>query len=229
MGHLIRMTLGDYLIFIGLDPALGGATGKGDFLGIAVHVLPKKKPLNRPWLPFLVKLFKLKAGSYKTMWHNLTDPNGALYPYRSFYRMQVDYTTEKMLGDFLESKFGETRVIKTPFTKGESGSKMRLANSSLSFLKSGYAFPDHNLIEDPDERDNIRQLKKQIVNEELVLNPDGSAKFRHKGPHNDLLHGWMLSLDECLKFVLSKQGQSGEYVGSPMIEQSEINYSMGHL
>lgn len=226
---MITMNLKNYLTFIGLDPALGGATGKGDFLGIAVHVLPKVRPVNVPWVPFLTKLFKLKSDNYKTMWNNLVNPDGVLYPYRSFYKMQVDYTTEKTLGDFLEDKFGESRVIKTPFTKGETGSKMRIANSSLTFLKSGYALPDHNLIQDPFERENIRQLKKQIVNEELILNPDGSVKFRHKGPHNDLLHGWMLSLDECLKYVVSKQGKSSEYVGSQLVEEPEVNYAMGQF
>jgi len=220
------MNLSDYLIFIGLDPALGGATGKGDFLGIGVHVLPKRKPVNAPWVPFLTKLFKLKSKTYKTMWDNLTNTNGALYPYRNFFSMQVDYTTEKTIGDFLEDKYDESRVIKTPFTKGETGSKMRIANSSLTFLKSGYTFPDHTMIEDPVERENIRELKKQIVNEEIVLNADGSVKFRHKGPHNDLLHAWMLSLDECLKYVVSKQGSTGEYIGSQINETPEINYGV---
>lgn len=223
------MNLNNYLIFIGLDPALGGATGKGDFLGISIHVLPRTKPVNTPWLPYLTKLFKLKADTYKTMWDNLTKPGGAIYPYRNFYRMQIDYTTEKTIGDFLEDKYGEDRVIKTPFTKGESGSKMKIAKSSLTFLQSGYTFPDHNMIQDPEERENIRQLKKQIVNEELVLNADGSVKFRHKGPHNDLLHGWMLSLDECLTYVMGKQGRNGEYVGSPMVEEASVNYGFGQF
>ena len=81
-----------------------------------------------------------------------------------------------------------------------------MAKSSKTFLDNGYNFPDHNKIAHPVERDNIRTLKQQIINEQILLNPDGSIKFEHKGKHNDLLHAWMLSLAATEEYMINKLG-----------------------
>lgn len=204
-----NMDRNDYKLFIGMDPAL-----QGDYFGVAIHALPLIKPKNKPWLPFLLRLIKLQAKNYSDIWNALN--SGVLETYNYFYKLQIDYTNEKTIADFLEEKYGESRIIKTPFTKGEAGSKMRLAQNSLKLLQSGYNFPDHTKIPDVVESDNVKALKTQIINEEVVFNPDGSVKFRHKGKHNDLLHAWMLSLDEVMKFMLGSQGTDGIIIGGPL-------------
>lgn len=196
----------DYELFIGMDPAI-----IGDYFGIAVHALPMEIPEDKPWIPLLIKLIKLQKGDYKSTWDQLTE--GVLSKYSNFRAINIDYTNEKTLADFLEEKYGEDRVKKTPFTKGEAGTKMQMAKTSKTFLDNGYNFPDHNKIANPVERDNIRTLKQQIINEQVLLNPDGSIKFEHKGKHNDLLHAWMLSLSITEEYMIHKLGGGMPFMG----------------
>lgn len=203
------MNSNDYHLFIGMDPAI-----IGDFFGICVHALPKIIPTGKAWLPLLIKLTTLQKGNYDSTWQELND--GVLSKYRNFKALNIDYTNEKTLADFLEEKYGERRILKTPFTKGEAGTKMQIAKSSKQLLDNGYAFPDHNRIEDPIERNNIRTLKQQIVNEQIIINSDGSIKFEHKGKHNDLLHAWMLSLDVTMQYMINRLGRGGEIIAGPI-------------
>lgn len=212
----------DYELFIGMDPAI-----VGDYFGICVHALPRVIPNDKKtWMPLLIKLIKLQKGSYNSTWEELT--NGILSKYSSFRALNIDYTNEKTLSDFLEEKYGDDRVKKTPFTKGESGTKMQMAKSSKTFLDNGYNFPNHNKIDDPIERDNIRTLKQQIINEQILLNSDGSIKFEHKGKHNDLLHAWMLSLDITYQYMTSKLGRSIIHRGGPIIQKQQ-SFIYDHL
>jgi len=192
-----------YELFIGMDPAI-----VGDYFGIAVHALPIEIPEDvSTWMPRLIDLHKLQKGKYSSTWDELQ--SGVLSKFEGFKVINIDYTNEKTLADFLEEKYGEDRIKKTPFTKGEAGTKMQMAKSSKSFLDNGYTFPDHTKIDNPIKRDNIRTLKQQIINEQILLNPDGSIKFQHKGKHNDLLHAWMLSLDVTMQYMVYKLGGGG--------------------
>ena len=205
--------LNDTLTFIGMDPAL-----KGDFFGICVHELTRNRPNdNTPWMPRLKKLIKLQADNYVAMWDALN--GGVLARYRDFYMLNIDYSNEKTIADFLEEKYGERKITKTPFTKGESGSKMKIAQDTLQLLNSGYKFPDHHKIPNPEARENIRILKQQLVQEEIVINPDGSIKFRHKGKHNDLLHAWMLSLSSTREYMLAMQGSGGPTICGSLVNR----------
>lgn len=192
-----------------MDPAI-----IGDYFGICVHALPAVIPDNKPWMPLLIKLTTLQKGNYDTTWDELN--NGILSKYKNFKALNIDYTNEKTLADFLEEKYGENRIKKTPFTKGESGTKMQMAQSAKKLLDNGYSFPDHNKIDDPVERNNIRTLKQQIINEQIIINPDGSIKFQHKGKHNDLLHAWMLSLDITMQYMINRLGKSEYVVAGPI-------------
>jgi len=146
-----------------MDPAI-----IGDYFGICVHALPVIIPTEKPWMPLLIKLTTLQKGNYDTTWEELN--NGILSKYQNFKALNIDYTNEKTLADFLEEKYGEDRIKKTPFTKGESGTKMQMAQSAKKFLDGGYSFPDHNKIQDPIETNNIRTLKQQIINEQIIIN-----------------------------------------------------------
>ena len=207
------MNIEDYILFIGMDPAI-----IGDYFGICVHALPAVIPDNKQWMPLLIKLTTLQKGNYDTTWDELN--NGILSKYKNFKALNIDYTNEKTLADFLEEKYGESRIKKTPFTKGESGTKMQMAQSAKKLLDNGYSFPDHNKIDDPVERNNIRTLKQQIINEQIIINPDGSIKFQHKGKHNDLLHAWMLSLDITMQYMINRLGKSEYVVAGPIRKKS---------
>ncbi len=196
-----------------MDPAI-----IGDYFGICVHALPAVIPDNKQWMPLLIKLTTLQKGNYDTTWDELN--NGILSKYKNFKALNIDYTNEKTLADFLEEKYGESRIKKTPFTKGESGTKMQMAQSAKKLLDNGYSFPDHNKIDDPVERNNIRTLKQQIINEQIIINPDGSIKFQHKGKHNDLLHAWMLSLDITMQYMINRLGKSEYVVAGPIRKKS---------
>ncbi len=196
----------NYELFIGMDPAI-----VGDYFGIAIHALPTAIPEDKPWMPLLIKLMQLQKKSYKSTWEELTE--GLLAKYVNFRAINIDYTNEKTLADFLEYKYGDDKVKKTPFTKGEAGTKMQMAKSSKTFLDNGYTFPDHNKITNPILKANVRTLKQQIINEQILLNPDGSIKFEHKGKHNDLLHAWMLSLDVTMEYMINKLGGGLTWIG----------------
>jgi hypothetical protein len=203
-------SLDGYETFIGMDPAI-----IGDYFGIAVHILPSEIPEDTDtWQPLLVHLGKLQKGTYSSTWDEIN--RGVLARYGSFRSLNIDYTNEKTLADFLEGKYGKERVKKTPFTKGESGTKMQMAQVAKAFLENGYAFPDHARIQNPKVRDNVRALKQQIVNEQVLLNPDGSVKFEHKGRHNDLLHAWMLSLAVANEYMVSRLGADAVPVIGPV-------------
>lgn len=197
-----------------MDPAI-----VGDYFGICVHALPRIIPVGKPWIPLLIKLTKLQKGSYNSTWEELN--KGTLSRYAGFRALNIDYTNEKTLADFLEDKYGENRIKKTPFTKGEAGTKMQMAQAAKKFLENGYNFPNHTMIEDAIERDNIRTLKQQIINEQILLNPDGSIKFEHKGKHNDLLHAWMLSLDITNQYMINKLGNDGIHVGGAITKKPQ--------
>jgi hypothetical protein len=210
-------TIDDYELFIGMDPAI-----IGDYFGICVHALPNE--ISDTWLPFLLYLGKLQKGNYTSTWNELT--NGILSKYQNFRALNIDYTNEKTLADRLEESYGEDRIKKTPFTKGEAGTKMQMAQTAKTFLDNGYKFPDHNKIENPIIRDNVRTLKQQIITEQILLNPDGSIKFEHKGKHNDLLHAWMLSLDVTNEYMVSKLG-GGLSVCGPLYSGRKKSRSNG--
>ena len=106
------MNSSDYLLFIGMDPAI-----IGDYFGICIHALPKVIPNDKAWIPLLIKLTTLRKGNYDTTWKELN--NGILSKYKNFKALNIDYTNEKTLADFLEEKYGKDRIKKTPFTKGE--------------------------------------------------------------------------------------------------------------
>lgn len=214
-------SLDDYELFIGMDPAI-----IGDYFGISVHALPNEVPEDTTtWLPLLIYLGKLQKGNYSSTWDELT--KGVLSKYQNFRAINIDYTNEKTLADRLEEAYGEDRVKKTPFTKGEAGTKMQMAKTSKMFLDNGYTFPDHNKINNPILRDNVRTLKQQIINEQILLNPDGSIKFEHKGKHNDLLHAWMLSLDITNEFMVSKLGGGLPVIGPLHGGRQKLRYSNG--
>lgn len=203
-------SIDDYELFIGMDPAI-----IGDYFGIAVHALPMEIPEDiTTWMPLLIYLGKLQKGNYSSTWDELTQ--GVLSKFQNFRALNIDYTNEKTLADRLEESYGEDRIKKTPFTKGEAGTKMQMAQTAKTFLDNGYKFPDHTKIKNPIILDNVRTLKQQIITEQILLNPDGSIKFEHKGKHNDLLHAWMLSLDVTNEYMVSKLGSDGIFVGGPV-------------
>ncbi len=142
---MMHSKIDNYELFIGMDPAI-----IGDYFGIAVHALPTEIPEDKPWIPLLIKLIKLQKGDYKSTWDQLTE--GVLSKYINFRAINIDYTNEKTLADFLEDKYGEDRIKKTPFTKGEAGTKMQMAQTAKTFLENGYNFPDHTKIENPIDR-----------------------------------------------------------------------------
>ena len=60
------MSIDDYILFIGMDPAI-----IGDYFGICVHALPAVIPTGKPWIPLLIKLATLQNVNYDTTWTKL--------------------------------------------------------------------------------------------------------------------------------------------------------------
>ena len=72
------------------------------------------------------------------------------------------------------------------------------------------------------------ELKRQIAIFAEHKTDAGSVSYYAPGSeHDDGVMALMINIQKAKQYL--KVGDIGVYVGSPMIEQSEINYSMGHL
>ena len=177
----------------GLDPA-----SQNDHFGIIVHRLPEKRMQEE--LPQLQTLRKLRQMPFDEMLEFLYSE---LFPRYPPYYIVIDYTNERTFTDILIRKYSKRRVKALIFS---DTSKKMLKDDGIAILNQGYKFPD-----DTDRKSKIalwiRDLKEELIHEEMILTPAGKETFSPpQGKHNDLAIAWELSIHGCLKFMFSKPG-----------------------
>jgi hypothetical protein len=187
--------------FHGIDTAT-----QNDYYTDVVHVLTEKpKMINTEaqrytWNPFLVAIMRLKKMEPNEMmdqqikWFNRFPP----------FRAQIDSSREEFLVNALIRKYGESVIIPVKFmNSGSSNTKFQLKQIGYSFLHGGYQWPNDTKIELTHRRlaKLIRILKKEMIHEQVQYTPTGKITFNEPvGKHNDLVHGWELSLKGVMEY-----------------------------
>lgn len=182
------------LFSYGLDPAMAAGVAN-DYTGIVVHRIEAVDPL-----PKLQTLRKV-TGTYPVIDQILMHE---LFPKYPPAIIVTDYTNEKTFSQLLEAK--GYQVLKVNFT---DANKLLLKQEGLKMKQSGYAFPDPQGITNLQVRGWVEELIQQLQQEQLISSPSGKPSFIHpQGQHNDLAHGWELSIHGC--YILMQTSESGE-------------------
>ena len=188
--------------FHGIDPAT-----KGDYYTDIVHVLTQKPMLTSPnsqdrytWLPFLVGAMRLKHRSPD----EIIDQQIKMFNKFPPTYVKIDSTREEFLSNALVRKFGESTIQPVKFmNSGSSNTKYQLKQVGYNYLNSGYQWPDVTELEIqlPRFAKIIKILQKEMKHEQVDFTDSGRVTFKHPiGKHNDLVHGWELSLAAVMEY-----------------------------
>ena len=187
--------------FHGIDTAT-----QNDYYTDVVHVLPEKPKMDNTesdrftWHPYLVGIMRLQK----------MEPNQMIDRQIQFFNKfppffaNIDSSREAFLVNALIKKYGETIIEPVNFSNvGSSNTKFELKQIGYSYLHAGYEWPNDTALETelPRLAKLIRILKKEMIHEQVEYTPTGRITFNEPvGKHNDLVHGWELSLRAVMKF-----------------------------
>lgn len=185
----------------GIDPA-----SKNDYYADVIHVIPKITRLTdiKTVKPFLIDIFRIRHKA-PTDILNLQIRFFNKYPP---LRAVIDATREDFLADALCKKYGEPPFIRLNFTNTV---KFQLKQIGFSYLDSGYTFPDKFKLQKqfPRFAKLIDLLHTELKSEIVEFGEGDTVRVRHPlGKHNDLVHGWEMSLmgvTDFLKYRLATQ------------------------
>lgn len=195
--------------FHGIDPAT-----KGDYYVDVVHVLPAKPKLTllQPgqkfkWIPYLCYIMRLK----KMDPDDMIDQQIKLFNKFPPLFAKIDTSREDFLTNALQRKYGESKIIPVKFlNSGTSNTKFHLKQVGYSFIQAGYEWPNDLTLEQNGYyrfAKLMRLLKKEMMHELVTKTDSGRISFGHPaGKHNDLVHGWELSLDAVMEFQQKNLG-----------------------
>lgn len=207
--------------FHGIDPAT-----QGDYYTDVVHVLTEKpKRFNEEdttqykWLPFLIGIMRLKH----------RDPNEIIdLQIRNFNKYpphiaKIDASREDFLTNALVRKYGESKILPVKFVNsGQSNVKFHLKQVGYNYLNAGYNWPNDMIIEESRPRfaKLLRILKKEMMHEMVDYTANERVTFKHPvGKHNDLVHGWELSLDAVMEFQQKNLGYEKRRIDNSVFKQ----------
>jgi|SRR6185312_13117755 len=219
--------------FHGIDPAT-----KGDYYTDVVHLLTEKprttaieQAKDYKWIPFLVDIVRLK----KREPNDIMDIQVRLFNKYPPMRATIDSTREDFLSSALIRKYGETRIIPMKFANsGNSNTKFKLKQLGFAYIDAGYEWPDPILLEKkfPRFAKLLRILKKEMMMEQVKYTENNRVTFQHPvGKHNDLVHGWEMSLNSVMEFQkrnlgFEKRATSDANTYKTVAEDIYKNYSM---
>jgi len=209
--------------FHGIDPAT-----QNDYYTDIVHVLTEKPKLNPAkledrfrWLPFICGILRLRK----------MDPNEMIdMQIRMFNKFppmlaEVDITREDFYTNALIRKYGESKIIGVRFgNTGATNTKYQLKQVGYSYINAGYQWPDDTQIEktQPKTAKLLRILKKEMMHEQVKYTPSGRVTFEHPiGKHNDMTHGWELSLKGVMDYQQKNLGYEKRKIDNPLFEQQQ--------
>lgn len=194
--------------FHGIDVA-----SQNDFYTDMVHVLTEKPKFPTPqsqktiWLPSLVGIFRTHHRSPD----EIIDLQIKMFNRFPPMLAKIDSTREDFLANALVRKYGESRILPVKFlNSGSSNTKFHLKQVGFSYLDAGYEWPDTDILEknnQPKFAKLVRILKKEMLHEQVKFTSNGRPTFDHPvGKHNDMVHGWELSLDAVMEFQQKNLG-----------------------
>ncbi len=188
--------------FHGIDVA-----SQNDYYTDIIHVLTSKPKLqpgdnrDRPiWIPFLASMFRINHQPPDV----IIDLQIKLFNKFPPTIAKIDTSREDFLANALVRKYGETRIIPVKFVNsGNSNTKYQLKQRGFSYLDAGYEWPKMNVLEkkQPKFAKLVKILKKEMLHEQVKYTSGERITFDHPiGKHNDMVHGWELSLDAVMEF-----------------------------
>lgn len=187
--------------FHGIDLAT-----QNDYYTDVIHVLPEKPQLENEagkrytWNPFLCGIMRLKKMEPNEMIDTQIKTFNKFPPFNA----QIDSSREEFLANAMLKKYGESIITPVKFlNQGATNIKFDLKQIGYSYLHAGYQWPDDIKIEKihPRLAKLIRILKKEMIHEQVQYTQTGRLTFNEPiGKHNDLVHGWELSLKGVMEF-----------------------------
>jgi len=193
--------------FHGIDTAT-----QNDYYTDIVQVLTEKPKLTNTeserytWNPYICGIMRLKK-----MEPNLMMDTQIRY-FNKFppFMVQIDSSREEFLVNALMRKYGESTVIPVKFGNvGATNTKFELKQIGYSYLHAGYQWPNDLELEKTHPRfaKLIRILKKEMIHEQVQYTNTGRITFNEPpNKHNDLVHGWELSLKGVMEFQQKNLG-----------------------
>jgi disulfide oxidoreductase YuzD len=207
--------------FHGIDVA-----SQNDYYTDVVHVLTEKPDLNPEipeerftWSPFLVGIMRVHHMEPDA----ITDLQIRMFNKFPPHLVHIDSSREEWLTNALIRKYGESKIIPVKFlNSGTSNVKFKLKQVGYSYLKSGYQWPDITQLEKVQPRfaKLIRILKKEMLHEQVKWTENERVTFNHPiGKHNDLVHGWELSLEAVMEFQQKNLGYEKRKIENQYFKQ----------
>lgn len=188
--------------FHGIDPA-----SQNDYYTDVVHVLPQKPRTTTDnqakefkWIPYPVYIFRTRK----------IDPNEIIDLQIKIFNkfpptfMTIDGSREEFLANSIKRKYGESRMEIMKFlNSGQSNVKFKLKQLGYAAIESGYEWPDIFQLEKtaPKQARLFKILKTEMLHEQVKYTRNQRVTFDAPiGKHNDLVHGWEMSLNSVMKF-----------------------------
>jgi len=208
--------------FHGIDPAT-----KGDYYVDIIHLLPQKpramagvKPSSFKWVPYLCHAVRLKKRSP----NEIVDIQIDLFNRFPPMLATIDASREDFLANALTRKYGERKIIQMKFVNsGQSNTKFKLKQLGYAFIQAGYEWPNPVKIEKthPKLAKIIRILKKEMMHEQVIETNNNRISFTHPvGKHNDLVHGWEMSLNSVMEFQQKNLGFEKRQIKDNTVKQT---------
>ena len=212
--------------FHGIDPA-----SKNDYYTDIVHMLTSKpkldvsQPENRfTWVPFLVGAMRLKH----------RDPNEIMdLQVKMFNKfppniVKIDSSREDFLANAMIRKYGEKTVFPVKFlNSGNSNTKYHLKQIGYSYIHAGYQWPNQLELEKthPNLAKIIKILQIEMKHEQVTYTDSGRITFKHPiNKHNDLVHGWELSLDAVMQYQQKQIGYEKMHFTQDIMKNQEQKF-----
>ena len=193
--------------FHGIDTAT-----QNDYYTDVVHVLTEKPKLQNTesqryiWNPYLAGIMRLKKMEPNLM----VDTQIKFFNKFPPFMVQIDSSREEFLVNALIRKYGESIIIPVKFLNvGQTNVKFDLKQIGYSYLHAGYQWPDDSAVEKTHPRfaKLIRIMRKEMLHEQVQYTQSGRITFNEPaGKHNDLVHGWELSLKGVMEFQQKNLG-----------------------
>lgn len=195
--------------FHGIDVAT-----QNDYYTDIVHALTAKpRDIGDPnfkrviWLPSLVGIMRVNHKPPDVIIDMQIEMFNRFPPMNA----QIDSSREIFLANAMERKYGESKITPVKFgNSGNSNTKFELKQLGFSYLDAGYEWPDTNLLEEAGHVKSAKLfkiLKKEMMHEQVTFTSGGRVSFDHPiGKHNDLVHGWELSLKGVMEFQQKNLG-----------------------
>lgn len=192
----------------GIDPA-----SQGDYYTDVVHMLTEKPQLGMKlhreearWVPYLVDIKRLHKRDPMTMVDMQIKQFNRFPPIKAV----IDTTREDFLADAFVKKYGESVIMPLHFgNTGQTNTKFSLKQIGYAYIHAGYEWPDVSQIEVkfPKFAKLLRILKKEMMREITTFTDNDRVTFKHPlNKHNDLVHGWEMSLMAAMEYQKTSLG-----------------------